>query len=62
MALLEYPSLANYLLLDVFFFNPVTDPRISPFFGQSGVRCWKCSGPTRLDYHDQTGPRVVFGY
>ena len=45
----------------MFTFNPVRDPTIRPHFGQDGVRCWRCGGATRLEYHDRYGPRLVHG-
>ena len=56
-----FPSLVRYLLREHFTFNPIKDPTIRPLFGQDGVRCWRCGGQTRLEYHDRFGPRLVHG-
>ena len=56
-----FPSLVRYLLREHFTFDPIKDPTICPLFGQDGVRCWRCGGQTRLEYHDRFGPRLVHG-
>ena len=56
-----FPSLVRYLLREHFTFDPIKDPTICPLFGQDGVRCWKCGGQTRLEFHDRFGPRLVHG-
>ena len=55
------PSAWKIFSPKTFTLNPVRHPTIRPHFGQDGVRCWRCGGATRLEYHDRYGPRMVHG-